>query len=327
MIGARVVFLVGGQGSQYFGMGRSLLVDEQYAGTWRSLNDYLQGARGIDVHGYVHAQGATIADPCDDLPRSSAALLMLQIALADTLRSRGVVPDVLVGSSLGELCAMVIEGYLSPFAALDFAVDLAEIVERGVPRGGMLAALGSPRPVLGRGSIEVVARNHAHHSIIAGTDTDLTWAEQVLDGEGIVTLRLPTPAPFHSGLIEPIRSDVLAASRGLRFEVACSRVWSAATATRVDSAGPEDIWRVLRSPMRLVEAIQAVPAVEGCVYVDLSPGGSLAGLLRGAAGAPSVLPVVTPFHNEPDRLAQVFASVRDAFSSVSHVRSPREVHP
>ena len=202
MISARTVFLVGGQGSQYFGMGKSLLANEQYASTWCSLNDYVKAARGIDVHAYVHAQGATIADACDNLPCTSAALLMLQLALADTLRSRGVVPDVLVGSSLGEFGAMVIAGYLSPFQVLDFVIDLAEIVQHGVPRGGMLAVLGSPRLVLGYGSIEVVARNHANHTIIAGTDSDLAWAEQVLNGDDVLTLRLPTPAPFHSSLLD-----------------------------------------------------------------------------------------------------------------------------
>lgn len=327
MISARTVFLVGGQGSQYFGMGKSLLANEQYASTWCSLNDYVKAARGIDVHAYVHAQGATIADACDNLPCTSAALLMLQLALADTLRSRGVVPDVLVGSSLGEFGAMVIAGYVSPFQVLDFVIDLAEIVQHGVPRGGMLAVLGSPRLVLGYGSIEVVARNHANHTIIAGTDSDLAWAEQVLNGDDVLTLRLPTPAPFHSSLLDPVRPNVLSASRGLRFEAASSKVWSAATATRVDSAGPENIWHVLRAPMRLVEAVQAVPAAQRCVYVDLSPGGSLAGLLRGAADTPPVLPVVTPFHNEPDRLTQVLGSVRDVFSSVSYAQSPRGVHP
>src|SRR5699024_4786188 len=98
----RVAFLLGGQGTQYFGMAHSLLDhDPVFRSTVKSLDGLVSERCERSVLDYLYDPGRGFGDRCDDLLMTNLGLLMVEYALAKSLEERGVRPEVIVGSSLG----------------------------------------------------------------------------------------------------------------------------------------------------------------------------------------------------------------------------------
>ena len=83
-----VVFLLGGQGSQYFGMARSLYEkDARFRALQEELDEIATLACGRSPLSYLHR--SRIGGPCDDLELTSLGLFMVEYGLAVRLRDHG----------------------------------------------------------------------------------------------------------------------------------------------------------------------------------------------------------------------------------------------
>jgi trans-AT polyketide synthase/acyltransferase/oxidoreductase domain-containing protein len=102
------IFLCGGQGSQYFGMGQPLYAEQPvFREELRALDDIARPLLGRSVVEVVFHPQRRRMEPLDDLLISHPAILMVEVALARTLASQGILPDLVVGASLGELTAVL----------------------------------------------------------------------------------------------------------------------------------------------------------------------------------------------------------------------------
>jgi acyl transferase domain-containing protein len=299
------VFLMGGQGTQYFGMARDLYVNAPaFRASLDRMDAYVRRIQGISVLDYVYDPKRGPADVCDDLPATSAAIVMIEVALFHELAVPGLRPSAVVGSSLGELAAMAALGYVDVGVVLDVVVDVARrLVRVAGASGGMLAVLGDPalHTTALRGA-EIASINHGGHFVLAGDAATLDAAERALGERGLVTARLPVRVAFHSAHIEAAREAVIAACRGMRFERPDSILFSSALAARRTRCTPELCWEIVRSPIRFTDAVSAVPEAEDAVHVDLSPSSTLAAIMRGSHPGRVTRQVITPFHNEIGRL-------------------------
>ncbi|MFJ9818699.1 ACP S-malonyltransferase [Streptomyces sp. NPDC101151] len=306
-----VVFLFSGQGSQYYGMGKQLYdTNEMFRSTLLRYDAAVTEMLGESVLARIFDPSKQRNHPFVDTRITHPGIVMIELALAQTLRAEGIEPDHVLGSSLGEYAAAVVAGSLDPFDCLRILVRQADLM-RAVPPGGMLAVLTGVG-VLDRlpalRACEVAARNYPGSFVVAGPEDELARAEAELAAAGVLHLRLPVEYGFHSRLID----EVADACRGAFDHVPLSppRVpWvSCVDGALVDRVSVEHFWHVARQPIDFERAMATLRARGDFRYLDLGPSGSLHNFVR------QLLPPATRSESLP--LLSQFGKDTDLFDAV-----------
>ncbi|WP_460106381.1 ACP S-malonyltransferase [Streptomyces sp. YKOK-J1] len=325
-----VVFMFSGQGSQYYGMGRELFAEnEVFRAALRRYDDVVAEELGESVLARLFDPDRRRNDPFTDTRLTHPAIVMTELALAETLRSAGVEPDHLLGSSLGEYAAAAVSGSIAPDTCLRLLVRQAEGLGAG-PRGGMLAVLARPG-VLDRvpelRACEIAARNYPGHFVVAGTDDDLDRAEAALRRADVLHQRVPVEYAYHSRLMD----EVLDACRPSLDEVGFappSLPWvSCVDGEPVERPSAEHFWQVARRPIEFQLTMDRMRARGDFLYLDLGPSGTLHNFVRGnlPAGTRSrSLALLSPFGHDPGLLDK--ARELAAPATRNRPKTPRKAH-
>jgi len=103
------VWVFSGQGSQWAGMGKSLLAtDPVFAATVAEAEPLIARESGFSV-----TEAMTAPETVTGIDRVQPTLFTMQVALAAAMRAYGVTPGAVIGHSLGEVAASVVAGALS----------------------------------------------------------------------------------------------------------------------------------------------------------------------------------------------------------------------
>jgi trans-AT polyketide synthase, acyltransferase and oxidoreductase domains len=287
---AKNVFLFSGQGSQYYGMGRDLLSGSGvFAGSMRAWSTLFADMGIPGVLEEIYREDRTAADPFCDIRFTHPAILMIELALADTLRSEGVAPDCVLGASLGEFAAATVAGVLS---AEDLARSIAEqvgMLEGRCPPGGMVAVLADvtlyEEDQELRSTVELAAVNSDGHFVLSGGLPELTLAERRLDAKRIMYQRLPVDYAFHSSHLDPVSEPYLKSLSSLTLRPPTIPFVSCESAGYVTRPEPSHFWRLVRSPIRFRDAIRFLDEQDADVrYLDLGPSATMANFVTNVLG-------------------------------------------
>ena len=113
-VGPGTVFVYSGRGSQWAGMGRRLLADEPaFAAAIAELEPDFVAQAGFSLHDVI-AGGKELVG----IEQIQLGLIGIQLALTALWRSYGVIPDAVIGHSMGEVAAAVVAGALTPAEGL-----------------------------------------------------------------------------------------------------------------------------------------------------------------------------------------------------------------
>ena len=320
-----VVFLFPGQGAQHPGMGAGLYAREPVFR--RAIDRCVEILAPIyDRHpGLELAWALPPALPPEDeagaelaarrlghTALAQPAVFTVSWALAELWRSWGVVPEAMLGHSIGE--------YVAACRAGVFRLEdaLAVVAERGLlmadlPRGSMLAvplAAGELAARLAGGlsdvdpRLTVAADNAPGSSVASGPTRAVEELAHRLAADGVETRPLHTSHAFHSELVEaavePFRQRVA------EVELAPPRVpfLSNVTGTWITAGEATDpaYWaRHLRSAVAFRPAVEELLSAPERVFLEVGPGSSLTQLVRRQPAARGRLAVASALH--PKELA------------------------
>ncbi|HXA88000.1 MAG TPA: beta-ketoacyl synthase N-terminal-like domain-containing protein [Mycobacterium sp.] len=273
----KTVFVFPGQGSQRLGMGQQLyerfpVFAEAFDGAVAALDPHLRLPLRQVIWGADAAllQSTEFAQP---------ALFAVGVALATLLRSCGVVPDFVMGHSVGEITAAYIAGALSLADAANVVASRARLMA-GLPGGGVMAAVAAGEdevaPLLGEG-VDIAAVNGPNSVVISGEEAAVGAVAGRLAGLGRRVHRLAVSHAFHSALMEPMVqpfAQVLA-----EVSVIEPRIDLVSNVTG-ELAGPgygsPQYWvEHVRRPVRFARGVQTVESLGAAVFVEVGPGGGL----------------------------------------------------
>ena len=132
-IGAGIVFVYSGRGSQWAGMGRQLLADEAaFAEAIAELEPEFVAQAGFSLHDVI-AGGKELVG----IEQIQPGLIAMQLALTALWRSYGVQPDAVIGHSMGEVAAAVVAGALTPAEGLRVTATRARLMAPLSGQGAM----------------------------------------------------------------------------------------------------------------------------------------------------------------------------------------------
>jgi len=302
-----------GQGSQHYQMGRALY---DANATFRDgMNRLDLTARECSGRSVVEAlYGASRkSDLFDRTLLTHPAIFMVEVSLAQCLIDEGLVPDLVLGASLGSFAAAVIAGAMGVEDGLRAVIRQAIVLEETCLPGGMIAVLADPvlfrEPFLCESSA-LAGVNFATHFVISARQGELAVIEGELEERNIGHQRLPVAFPFHSEWIEPARAPFGAFMQSVVRKRSSLPIVCCDQAEVISDVSGEYFWNVARRPIRFREAVSRLEAEGPCRYVDVGPGGTLATFLK--YGLPSgsrsdVRSIMSPWGTDLKNLASLLA--------------------
>ncbi|MET9784141.1 beta-ketoacyl synthase N-terminal-like domain-containing protein [Nocardiopsis alba] len=204
------------------------------------------------------------------------ATFAVQVALAHTLRDRyGLVPDAVVGHSMGEVAAAHVAGILPLDQAARLARARSTLLERIVHEGGLVAAqldAHEAQELTDRYGLEIACRNSPRDVVLSGDRDSLDALVADLTERGVRNTRVSQAPPAHSRHVEGLQSLLAAELEGLRPEP--GEVEMVSTVTGRPIVGTDltaDYWvRQLRAPVEFEQA--TISCASGATLaVEISP--------------------------------------------------------
>jgi acyl transferase domain-containing protein/acyl-CoA thioesterase FadM len=357
---ARLAFVCPGQGSQDLKMGRWLLDrDPALATLAQQMMASAASATGIDLQNALYPD----LNVLDDAGRNAARLRLANTALAQPalclvsylwaqkLAAFGLVPHVLGGHSLGELCALAMAGAFDADTLMRLAARRGQLMtpQPGAQStGGMTSlqtdvanasrlcgALGhSPTQAAQADKPPLYAAianvNGPQQVVVAGTLAALDVLEVNAANEGIKFKRLPVSNGFHSALVDEaaqaLRQDTSLPAKPLRLDVP---VVSSLATPDLQTDLAAHVADHARSQVDFVRILTQL-ACEADLIIEVGAGRVLSGLAEGILGnqGPRCLPVEGSAGRIGD-LHAVLASawVRGATPSWSALHAGRFIRP
>jgi [acyl-carrier-protein] S-malonyltransferase len=280
---SKIAFMFPGQGSFEAGMGRDIAEAVPEA-----MAVYTDGsaASGLDL------KRLCFESPVEDLVDTEVqqpALVATSLAMDAALRSRGIVPDFVVGHSVGEFAA------LGSAAALTTTAAIALVRERGLAMaeaareypGSMAAILG-----LADEAVEALCRkisnvwpanyNCPGQLVISGETPSVDEACVEAEREGARrAIRLRVSGAFHTPLVERAAERLRPTVERTHLLAGTSAFMSTVTA-RVEDASKYGSLLVdqLTAPVKFTQAARELISQGVTTFVEVGPGNVLSGLLK-----------------------------------------------
>lgn len=317
MPGSKTVFMFSGQGSQYFQMGRELFKRNDTFHDWMvRLDPIARELTGCSVIGTLYSDACRKGDPFDRTLLTHPSIFMVEYALAQALMHAGVLPDMVLGVSMGSFAAATVAGFIEVEDALAAVVHQAIAIEE-CDRGGMIAVLADPalfaEDFLSNRS-ELAAVNFSSHFVISARWNDLKEIEAALKKGNVGYQRLPVSEAFHSRWIDKAKAPFESFMRSIRCSQGSLSLGCCDQAAILYGLSADYFWNVVRRPIRFHETIARLEQLSSCRYIDVGPAGTLATFLRygiPASTKSTVHAILTPYGLDQKNLTALLASIRN----------------
>ena len=305
-----VSFLFPGLGDHYIDMGRGLLDSEpEFRKHVDSCCEFLRPLLNFDLRAVmyppkaVRRQDEMVSDKRLDFRKmilagrengsgenglhrtvwAQPALFVLEYALAKLWMSWGIVPQSMLGYSIGEYVAATLAGVISIEDSLRLLADRACRIEALEP-GAMLAiATGEDqvRAMMPK-DVHMAGTNGPSLCVVAGPVNAIAALEHSIVEKGDIVCRsLKTAHAFHSPMMEPVAAALTEKARSIRLNPPQIPYISNVSGTWITSAEAADpaYWaRHLCQPVRFAEGLRELCSRSLPILLEVGPGQMLSSI-------------------------------------------------
>ena len=216
----QLVFAFTGQGGIYTGLGKELFyISRQFRSDILEFNNMAQ------------SQGLSSFLPLLDTVENVNSLsnvqtqlgqVCIQMALYRLYRSWGIIPEAVIGHSLGEYAALYACGVLTANDTILLAGRRAELMEQNCRSGShAMLAVKAPystvRALVSIAQVEIACINGPNDVVLAGPVDDIKSAARLLSDNGVKSIQLPMPFACHSAQLDPIVEPFENIAKGVEF--------------------------------------------------------------------------------------------------------------
>ncbi len=310
----KLVFVFPGQGSQWFGMGRTLLQQEAV---------FRKAIERCDLAMRPYGDWSLLAELSSTDPARSRlnevdvlqpALFAIQVALAALWRSWGIVPHAVVGHSMGEVAAAHVAGALSLEDAARVICSRSRLVKPTIGRGAMaavdLSIADARRAIAGcEDRVSIAVSNSPTSTVLSGDPAALETIVSRLQRQDIFCRMIKVDFAAHSPQMEPIRADLERALEGLQPRPASVPIYSTVTGQVAGGLSFDPLYwsRNLREPVLFSTAVQNLLEDGHDIFLELSPHPILLSSIQQEFGHAGIAGAVVPSLRRDEEESKVLA--------------------
>lgn len=277
-----------GQGSQFVGMGKSLLDD------FPSIKTVFEEAEDT-IH--IPVKKLCFEGPDEDLKltaNTQPCILTVSVAFWRVFKQETACePLLFAGHSLGEYSALVASEKLDFSRAVYLVRSRGEAMQKAVPQGigAMAAVMGvgvEPLETLCKSLskpnhiVELVNYNSPQQLVVAGHKQAVDVLIKELEKDKIRSVLLPVSAPFHSSLMRPARESMTPLLNTTSLKSNDTRFIPNITGTVTHPYDVSYLIRQIDGPVYWMQSLQAATQYGCDSFIEVGPGKVLFGLARRA---------------------------------------------
>ena len=315
----QIAFLFTGQGSQYVGMGSE---EYQTSAIYRHAVDacdrLFHKQLGKSIKQIMLGEEENSDVLIHETMYTQAALFTYEYAMSRYYNSIGLVPDCLLGHSIGELVALCVAGVVDLPNAIKMVSARATLMQSVTKRGSMLAITSSEatvRPYVDQVSnIDFAAINSPNQCVVSGDTEAVDEIEQLLTNNDIPCKRLTTSHAFHSVHMSEMYEPFKKALADIQFEsskIALISNLHGSVASDSELSDPDYWVRHVGQPVRFADGVKTLAARGNFVCIEVGPVGSLCALGRQCAADLKWLPSTRKNRSFSSNIANVVSQCFD----------------
>ena len=317
-----VAFIYSGNGSQWAGMGRTLLkTSAEFLASIREIDAFFQNHADYSLE--AELSGLLAAPNRYELTEiAQPALFAVQVGVTRMLAQRGITPVAVAGHSVGEVAAAWACGALSLEDAV--AVIYHRSHAQGLTKGdGQMTAVGCGLSAIEAmldelgltARLTVAGVNSSRGVTVAGKTRDLAVLERRLALDKLLFKRLSLDYAFHSPAMDGIEDLVRRTLADITPRAAAIPFYSTVTGTQLNGAelDADYWWRNIRKPVLFEAACKQILASGTAVFIEVGAHAVMRGYLNDCLNDAHVDGrVIATLNRGDDAENQVLAAVAQA---------------
>jgi len=275
----KICFVCPGQGAQWPGMARQLV---QSHDTFRTALEQCDSA----AHRYVDfslieqimAEPGDTKSRLDEITVIQPVLVALAIAYARLLSNIGIVPDAVLGHSMGEVAAAAIAGVLDVSEAMRIVCRRSALMQQRCGLGGMALVELSMDEVAARLAgrehrVSVAVNNSPRSCVLSGDPVALKEVLAELERDDVFARTVNVDVASHSAQMDAPSASLAAELVDLRPRGERIPIWSTVLGRRAEGKDFDaEYWgRNLRQPVRFLDAVNRLLSEDVSTFVELGP--------------------------------------------------------
>ncbi|MCP4180003.1 MAG: SDR family NAD(P)-dependent oxidoreductase [bacterium] len=294
----KIVGLFPGQGSQRINMGKDLRYsirkcEEFYNRLDESLKDIIDGKLSDkifqDIFRLNKTEQENLKKELSKTNITQPSIVASSMAVLKFLEFLGIIPDICIGHSLGEISACAAAGAFKP----EDAVKIAALRGRAMGNlkvddpGSMLAVVASAGEVEKlisqcEGYAIVSNFNSNTQSVVSGEASTIDQLKSICDDKKLRSVKLNVSHAFHSEITAPAAKQFAKDLTGFKLNKLRKTVISTSLGDEIDDKVnlKNLLSEHIRKPVRFSTAINKVESVNPDLWLEIGPGGILSGLVN-----------------------------------------------